>query len=227
MNNADVDLSNPSVAPTRVFWLAPSWSINSSRPRAVKWSFVTARVGSTVALTPHWWFSFATGTRQIPRPTWSISQAVAVEFYRRVSGISELAGCQFSTRDVTQEPDQRKLKQTRFEWAERMHDDWIAGVLQDDQVCPLDRVGMFIWDRTRSPATATGAQGRIALADSDNDEEEISSIISESPSADGKIGIYFHGGGTSSRSRLSQTAATANGTGCFRADYSSHIKNCA
>lgn len=154
-------------------------------------------------LTPHWWLSFATGARKIPRPTWSISQAVAVEFYRRVSGISELAGCQFETRDVTTEPDPRKLKETRFEWAERMQDEWIAGVLHDEQVCPLDRVGMFVWEKH-----APGQGGRIALVDSNSaDETDTSSINSDSGPLEGKIGIYLHGGG--------ELAPSARAPNCF------------
>lgn len=138
-------------------------------------------------LTPHWWIAFATGARRIARPSWSVSQAVAVEFYRRVSGISELAGCQFETRDVRETPDERKLKETRFEWAERMLDEWIAGVIDDERVRPLSQVGMFVWEK-HAPGQAAGKSKVVVDGNSDDEDSD------EGP-LQGKVGIYFHGGG--------------------------------
>ena len=96
-----------------------------------------------------------------------------VDFTRRVQGITELAGVQHGTRDVTQAPTEA-LRETRFEWHEMMMPESVTGVLDDTYVKPLRRVGTFVWER-HAPGEATEEE---ALVD-----------------AQGKVGVYFHGGG--------------------------------
>lgn len=103
-----------------------------------------------------------------------------VDFTRRVQGITELAGVQHGTRDVTQAPTEA-LKETRFEWHEKMLPESLVGVLDDSHVKPLQRVGTFVWERHApgEPTEEDSLRGRD------------------------KVGIYFHGGGECPSSFLS------------------------
>lgn len=96
-----------------------------------------------------------------------------MDFTRRVQGITELAGVQHGTRDVTQAPTEA-LKETRFEWHDKMLPESVIGVLDDSHVRPLPRVGTFVWER-HAPGEATEEDSQVA--------------------GRGKIGLYFHGGG--------------------------------
>jgi hypothetical protein len=141
------------------------------RPTALKWAFCTARVGSTLVLLPVWALEYKFH-KKVARPSWSVSEAMLVDFTRRVQGITELAGVQHGTRNVLLAPTE-VLKETRFEWHEKMLPESVTGVLNDDQIKPLDRVGTFVWEQH---------------APGEGSSEELEK-------QGDKIGIYFHGGG--------------------------------
>ncbi|KAK4047743.1 hypothetical protein OIV83_005251 [Microbotryomycetes sp. JL201] len=142
-------------------------------PLLLRYAFVTARVGSSLFMIPSWIWKYRHPDSRA-RPSWTLAQAVYVDFIRRVQGITELAGVQFGTRDVTRAPTE-ELKETRFEWIKGLKKDWTSGVLADKIVKPMKRVGTFVW------------------------EQQADSLSVSSASADstkgGKIGIYLHGGG--------------------------------
>lgn len=142
------------------------------KPTALKWAFCTARVGSTLVLLPVWALEYKFHKRPT-RPSWSVSEAMLVDFTRRVQGITELAGVQHGTRNVTEAPTE-VLKETRFEWHDKMLPESVVGVLDDTHVRPLARVGTFVWER-HAPGEGSRQDKVKAAGD--------------------KVGVYFHGGG--------------------------------
>ena len=67
-------------------------------------------------------------------------------FLRPFEHVTELAGVTWGTRDPDKPCNNRKLKETRFEWADPLPETYRSGVIVDDEV-PFKRVGMFIWPK--------------------------------------------------------------------------------
>ncbi|KAK4056878.1 hypothetical protein OIO90_002128 [Microbotryomycetes sp. JL221] len=143
-------------------------------PVLLRYAFVTARVGSSLFMIPSWIWKYRHPNSRA-RPSWTLAQAVYVDFIRRVQGITELAGVQFGTRDVTRAPVE-ELKETRFEWIKGLRKEWVSGIIADKLVKPMKRVGVFVWESTKDDASTSLSGGTEA------DKR-------------GKVGIYLHGGG--------------------------------
>ena len=115
--------------------------------------YVTQRLLTTLALVPCWAIYYALLPRdRRPRRSWSLKQIISVNFTRRVYKVTELAGVTWGTRDPTAPVDNRHLRETRFEWAEPLPEDYRTGVLVDEHV-PFLRVGMFVWPKLPPPCT--------------------------------------------------------------------------
>lgn len=147
-------------------------------PLLLRYAFCTARVGSSLFMIPSWIWKYRHPEARA-RPSWSLAQAVYVDFIRRVQGITELAGVQFGTRDVTVAP-REELKETRFEWIKGMQKDWVSGILADKIVKPMKRVGTFVWENKDHMEGDTSSKSSGGDGESDHG---------------GKVGIYLHGGG--------------------------------
>ncbi|GAA5851334.1 hypothetical protein JCM8547_004211 [Rhodosporidiobolus lusitaniae] len=167
-----------------------------SSPRLLKWLYCTNRVSSTLFLLPVWAIKYAFSTR--PRKSWSLAETLLVDFTRRVSAITDMAGVQHATRDPTAEPDPSSLKETRFEWVPGIAGELCAGVCDDQNVRPLKRVGTFIWERAddvrEDYANGSWKDNEVEREDDDYDEESVTGTVDEVGNGD-LVGIYFHGGG--------------------------------
>lgn len=170
-------------------------------PRILKWLYCTGRVSSSLFMLPYWAIKHSCNPK--PRSTWSLSETLLVDFTRRVSAITDQAGVQHSTRDPTAEPDRDSLKETRFEWVPGVAGEFCCGVLDDQDVRPLKRVGTFIWERPcpddddDTNASDSGAERNAK--DSELESEDGSPHDTPDRSGcEGKgdfVGLYFHGGG--------------------------------
>ena len=163
-------------------------------PRLMKWFYCTHRVGSSLALLPYWAIKYALGKR--PRPSWSLKETLLIDFTRRVSAICDQAGVQHAVRDPTKEPKRDELKETRFEWVPGISGETCCGVLDDEEVKPLEKVGTFIWERAEDVrADYSMLNGKTPHAD----DEAMSSLSFQPSIAGGEggdlVGIYLHGGG--------------------------------
>lgn len=67
--------------------------------------------------------------------------------------VTELAGVTWGTRDSDAPCANGSLKETRFDWAEPLLEDYRSGVIVDPEV-PFKRVGMFIWPKVKPPGTS-------------------------------------------------------------------------
>lgn len=113
--------------------------------------YVTQRLLTTVALVPYWTAYYGVLPRSArPRDTWSLKQLVYVNFTRRISKVTEVAGVTFNTRDPDSEPSPSTLKETRFEWAPPLHNDLREGVVNGiTNSIPFKPVGVYIWPKER------------------------------------------------------------------------------
>ncbi|GAA5981776.1 hypothetical protein JCM10908_004605 [Rhodotorula pacifica] len=166
-----------------------------SSPRLLKWFYCTHRVSSSLALLPYWAIKYALGKR--PRPSWSIRETLLIDFTRRVSAISDQAGVQHAVRDPKREPKRDELKETRFEWAPGISGDLCCGVLDDEEVKPLDKVGTFVWERAEDvQADYSMINGKTSA---DDDADTFSNLSFQPSIAGGDrgdlVGVYLHGGG--------------------------------
>ena len=114
----------------------------------LKTAYVAQRLLTTLLLVPWWAAYYTLFPHRRPRDSWSIKQVISVKFTRRVYRVTELAGVTWGTRDPDKPCSQRKLKETRFEWADPLPDIYRAGVLVDDEV-PFKRVGVFVWPKKK------------------------------------------------------------------------------
>ncbi|GAA5916578.1 hypothetical protein JCM6882_002548 [Rhodosporidiobolus microsporus] len=164
-----------------------------SSPRLLKWFYCTHRVSSSLFLLPYWAIKYALCTR--PRKSWSLAETLLIDFTRRVSAITDMAGVQHATRDPTEEPDCASLKETRFEWVPGIAGDLVCGVVDDEGVRPLKRVGTFIWERA-DDVREDYANGNWKDDELDREDFDDESTAGESTVGSGDlVGLYFHGGG--------------------------------
>ncbi|KAG7090791.1 hypothetical protein E1B28_009875 [Marasmius oreades] len=144
--------------------------------------YVFQRLFTTLLLVPYWTLYYLLLPRSYrPRPSWSIRQIIFVNFTRRISRVTEVAGVNWDTRDPDEEPDHDKLKETRFEWAPPLEQRLRSGVVVDRYGrVPFKRVGTYVWPKERP----------VAVMDP--------KCTAEQSSSDDNIpviGIYLHGGG--------------------------------
>ncbi|GAA6063487.1 hypothetical protein JCM10212_001003 [Sporobolomyces blumeae] len=166
-------------------------------PRILKWLYCTGRVSSSLFMLPYWAIKHSYGPK--PRQSWSLSETLLVDFTRRVSAITDMAGVQHSTRDPTAEPNKDSLKETRFEWVPGVAGDMCCGVLDDEEVRPLKRVGTFIWERDPRLPVDGGDDDDANSKDLELEREDDALDRSADETAcEGRgdlVGLYFHGGG--------------------------------
>ncbi|BGP16013.1 hypothetical protein JCM10213_005436 [Rhodosporidiobolus nylandii] len=164
-----------------------------SSPRLMKWLYCTQRVSSTLFLLPYWAVKYACQTR--PRKSWSLAETLLVDFTRRVSAITDMAGVQHATRDPTAEPDQSSLKETTFSWVPGVAGELCCGAVDDEKVRPLKRVGTFVWTRADDVREDySNGNWKDSELDREDDDARTEDGFGEVGNGD-LVGIYFHGGG--------------------------------
>ncbi|GAA6002369.1 hypothetical protein JCM10207_001085 [Rhodosporidiobolus poonsookiae] len=165
-----------------------------SSPRLLKWFYCTHRVSSSLFLLPYWAIKYAFYKR--PRASWSLAETLLIDFTRRVSAITDMAGVQHATRDPTAEPDHSSLKETRFEWVPGVAGEMCSGVVDDENVRPLKRVGTFIWERADDVRLDyQNGNWKDAEVDNESIDEEASVGYNDDVGSGDLVGVYFHGGG--------------------------------
>ena len=113
----------------------------------LKTLYVAQRLFSTLLLVPFWTLYYLCLPRSYrPRPSWSIKQIITVNFTRRVYRVTEVAGVTWGTRNPEAPCDNRRLRETRFEWVPPLPDELRTGIIVDEQV-PYHKVGTFIWPK--------------------------------------------------------------------------------
>jgi hypothetical protein len=116
----------------------------------LKYIYVFQRVFTTLLFVPLWAIYYTILPRSFrPRPSWSITQIVVVNFTKRIYKVTEVAGVTWGTRDPTYEPEESSLKETRFAWVPPLSDELRTGIVDDHQV-PCQRVGTYIWPKFTS-----------------------------------------------------------------------------
>ena len=109
--------------------------------------YVAQRLTTTLFLVPVWATYYLLAPKSSrPRHSWSIKQIIAVRFTRRIHKVTEMAGVVWGARDYTQEPDQSKLKETRFQWTDPLPKELQRGIV-DDREAHCVRVGTFVWPK--------------------------------------------------------------------------------
>jgi hypothetical protein len=92
------------------------------------------------------------------------------------------------------------LKETRFEWVPGVAGEFCCGVLDDQDVRPLKRVGTFIWERPLLGDSSDSEDGEEVNA-KDIELEREDGTPNDTPDGSGcegkgdLVGLYFHGGG--------------------------------
>ncbi|KAI0032882.1 alpha/beta-hydrolase [Vararia minispora EC-137] len=162
--------------------------------------YVLQRILTTLFLVPCWIVYYGIMPRnRRPRPSWSLYQIVVVKFMKRISKVVEVAGVTWGTRDPTLEPEQVKLKETRFEWAPPLPKDLRTGFVHDEHV-ECKPVGMYVWPKDPHPSVLARKAAKSAT--------EKATVPAPQPAKDGDdpegapadapprlIGVYLHGGG--------------------------------
>ncbi|GAA6031574.1 hypothetical protein JCM8097_006529 [Rhodosporidiobolus ruineniae] len=132
-----------------------------------------------VAVLPYHLVKFSLFPSTRWRRSWTLIEAVSVPAVKRIMGAMDLCGFKISTRDVFVEPWNSwplRLRDVQFEWVEKIPDDLVGGVLDDEWVSQRDRVGMFSWRRSDAKAKGQG-QGKGGLGEGED-----------------LVGLFFHGG---------------------------------
>ncbi|GAA6014239.1 hypothetical protein JCM11491_005011 [Sporobolomyces phaffii] len=152
-----------------------------SRP----WNYLYAvsKLLVLVALLPYDALVYSVWPAKRPRPSWTLVETVLLLAVRRFLALVDTAGFTISSRDVFATPsdrDRTKLAHQgiHFEWFDHgpIDPDLVdESVIDDPDVAPRDKVGVFSWYRDRSPAPAPATGSGPA---------------SDSP----LVGIFFHGG---------------------------------
>ncbi|EKM58025.1 uncharacterized protein PHACADRAFT_206866 [Phanerochaete carnosa HHB-10118-sp] len=151
----------------------------------LKTAYVVQRLLTTLLLVPWWAMYYTVQPRRKPRESWGIKQVISVKFTRRVYRVTELAGVTWGTRNPEKACKDRELKETRFEWADLLPEQFRSGIIVDDEV-PFKRVGAFVWPR-EMPKELNQEPKREPKQDTHIDLE-----------AGGKqhiVAIFLHGGG--------------------------------
>lgn len=161
--------------------------------------YVFQRLFTTILLVPCWWIYYFVLPRSYrPRPSWSLKQIIFVNFTRRISKVTEVAGMTWGTRNPEEEAKDGDLNETRFEWIESLPEDLRHGIVvsEGDRV-PFKRVGAFIWPK-EAPQSPIGGSATPSPQIPHFDFESTSAAPRdiEASAADASIiGIFMHGGG--------------------------------
>ncbi|KAI0916019.1 hypothetical protein AcV5_003475 [Taiwanofungus camphoratus] len=151
--------------------------------------YVAQRIITTLLMVPFWILYYAILPRRYrPRKSWSLKQIVAVNFTRRIYKVAELAGVTWGTRNPNEPCDNRKLKETRFEWIDPLPENLRTGIVVDKQV-EFKKVGVFIWPK-ECPADGLDINSSSSEAVLTNQPD-----VETSAGGIPLIGIFLHGGG--------------------------------
>ncbi|KAF9534497.1 Alpha/Beta hydrolase protein [Crepidotus variabilis] len=155
--------------------------------------YVFQRLFTTLLLVPVWVVYYSIVPRRYrPRASWNLRQIVNINFTRRIFKVTEVAGVTWGTRDPTKAPEERTLRETRFEWVEPLKEEWRTGIL-NTQTIPFNRVGCFVWPKVVHPEvhkvrTRWGSNPHEGQLEQTIDLEDHSGEVPI-------IGIFMHGGG--------------------------------
>ncbi|PPQ97284.1 hypothetical protein CVT26_006677 [Gymnopilus dilepis] len=156
--------------------------------------YVFWRLFTTLALVPIWVTYYALIPRRYrPRASWNLRQIVNVMFTRRIYKVTEVAGVTWGTRDPSVAPDERLLRETRFEWVKPLPEKYRTGIVKDH--VPFTDVGCFVWPKKSSPISNGSGKDLIDFGDS---QQLTSSSEVDLEIGNDKIpiiGIFMHGGG--------------------------------
>lgn len=155
--------------------------------------YVFWRLFTTLAMVPIWVAYYSIVPRRYrPRASWNLRQIVNVNFTRRIFKVTEVAGVTWGTHDPTKAPDERTLKETRFEWVEPLQEKWRTGIL-DTKTVPFNRVGCYVWPKVVHPEVH---KVRKRWGHDPHEGQLQQTIDLESCSGEVPlVGIYMHGGG--------------------------------
>lgn len=111
------------------------------------------------------------------RRSWSLLEATMMPAVKRIMGAMDLCGFKISARKTDREPARWWLRVrygVEFEWVEGLGEEFVHGVVDDKEVKPAKRVGMYSWRRKDALQSAAGHR-----------------------EGDGLVGLFLHGGGGS------------------------------
>jgi hypothetical protein len=153
--------------------------------------YVFWRLFTTLAFVPWWVVYYTVMPRSIrPRASWNLRQIINVNFTRRIFRVTEVAGVTWGTKDPTAEPDQSKLKETDFVWAEPLNEKFRRGLLGQEGIPGFTKVGCYVW-----PGKHKTLKARIKAK---LHHAPAGPLPSSSSSIDDKVhmvGVFMHGGG--------------------------------
>lgn len=152
--------------------------------------YVFQRLLTTLALVPWWILYYSVIPRRYrPRASWNLRQIVNVNFTRRIFRVTEVAGVTWGTRDPNVAPNERSLKETRFEWVNPLPEPYRTGIIQDG--VPFKQVGCYIWPKEPH------SEIQRARKHHPDDTQHLTSTIDLEPGHDTVplVGIFMHGGG--------------------------------
>jgi hypothetical protein len=151
--------------------------------------YVFQRLFTTLAMVPAWVAYYSIVPRKNrPRESWSLRQIVNVNFTRRIYKVTEVAGVTWGTRDPDVAPDEKSLKETRFEWVELLPAQYRTGILDCD--VPFKKVGCYIWPKVPHPDILKSRKTQTQQTPRSSDTD-VESGMTKIP----LIGIFMHGGG--------------------------------
>jgi hypothetical protein len=111
--------------------------------------YVFQRLVTTIFIfVPYWVIYYTLFPR--PRPSWSLKQVINIEFTRRIYKVTEVAGVIWEARDPSKTPNQKRLKETTFEWSPPLPDELRTGAVVSERV-KCGRVGTYIWRNDHPP----------------------------------------------------------------------------
>lgn len=145
--------------------------------------YVVQRLVTTLVLVPLWTLYYCIAPRTVrPRASWNLRQIISVKFRRRIFKVTEVAGVTWETRDPDIAPDEKSLKETRFEWAEPLPEQFRTGILDQHSV-PFRQVGCYVWPKKPpSPPLRNPERPAYLGVGVDGDHTHL-------------IGVFMHGGG--------------------------------
>ncbi|KAF8153125.1 Alpha/Beta hydrolase protein [Crassisporium funariophilum] len=150
--------------------------------------YVFQRLFTTLALVPFWAVYYAILPRRYrPRASWNLRQIINVNFTRRIYKVTEVAGVTWGTRDPTLAPDQKSLKETRFEWVDPLPTKYRTGIVQDG--VPFTKVGCYVWPKEVHPGISRAKSEVQQLVDAPELDLELGNV--DIP----LVGVFMHGGG--------------------------------
>ncbi|BGP34164.1 hypothetical protein JCM10296v2_005979 [Rhodotorula toruloides] len=127
-----------------------------------------------LAFLPFHFVLFALVPSKRWRRSWTLLEATMMPAVKRIMGAMDLCGFKISARETDKEPSRWWLRVrygVEFEWVEGLRGEFVQGVVDDKEVQPAERVGMYNWRRKDASSSSAGhCEG------------------------DGLVGLFLHGG---------------------------------